>query len=65
MGSNTCRRIQLRGIAHPVEGKLFQELKAHQGMERIQGLRDEEMAICGLIMYFVKIWVKDPILDNL
>ena len=60
MGSNTCRRIQLLGIAHPVEGKLFQELKAHQGMERIRGVRDEEMAICGLIMYFCKNLGKRP-----
>ena len=60
MGSNTCRRIQLLGIAHPVEGKLFQELKAHKGMERIQGVRDEEMAICGLVMYFCKNMGKRP-----
>ena len=60
MGSNTCRRIQLLGIAHPVEGKLFQELKAHHGMERVRGLRDEEMAICGLILYFCKKLGKRP-----
>ena len=56
--------IQLLGIAHPVEGKLFQVPKVHLGMGRIRGLRDEEMAIYGLVMYFVKIWVKDPVLGN-
>ena len=54
MGSNPYRIIPLLGISHPVEGKkLFQVLKAHWGMGRIQGLRDEEMAIYGLIMYFL------------
>ena len=64
MGSNPCRIIQLLGIAHPVEGKLFQVPKIHLGMGCIRGLRDEEMAIYGLVMYFVKIWVKDLVLDN-
>ena len=50
------------GVTH--EGKLFQVPKVHLGMGRIRGLRDEEMAIYGLVMYFVKIWVKDPVLDN-
>ena len=63
MGSNPCRKILLLGIAHSVEGKLFQVLKVHLGMGCIRGLRDEEMAICGLVMYFVKIWVKDPVLE--
>ena len=63
MGSNPCRIIQLLGIAHPVEGKLFQVPKVHLGTGRIQVLRDEEMVIYGLVMYFVKkIWVKDPVL---
>ena len=64
MGSNPCRIIPLLGIAHPVEGKLFQVPKVHLGMGRIQGLRDEELAIYGLVMYFVKIWVKDLVFDN-
>ena len=64
MGSNACGIIQLLGIAHPVKGKLFQVPKVHLGMGRIRGLRDEEMAIYGLVMYFVKIWVKDLVLDN-
>ena len=65
MGSNPSRIIPLLGITHLVEGKLFQILKVHLGMGRIRGLRNEEVTICGLVMYFVKIWVKDPILDNL
>ena len=44
--------------------KLFQVPKVHLGMGHIRGLRDEEMVIYGLVMYFVKIWVKDPVLDN-
>ena len=64
MVSNPCRIIQLLGIVHPVEGKLFQVSKVHLGMGRIRGLKDEEMTIYGLVMFFVKIWVKDPVLDN-
>ena len=63
-GSNPCRIIPLLGIAHPVEGKLFQVPKVHLGMRLIRGLRDEEMTIYGLVIHFVKIWVKDPILHN-
>ena len=62
MGSNSCRIIPLLGIAHPVEGKLFQVPKVHLGMGYIQVLRDEEIVIYGLVMYFVKIRVKDPVL---
>ena len=65
MGSSHSSKIQLLGIAHPVEKKLFQVLKVHLGMGSIGGLRDEEMTIYDLVMYFVKIWVKDPVLDNL
>ena len=64
MGSNPCRIIPLLGIAHPIEGKLFQVPKVLLGMGCIRGLRDEEMAIYGLVMYFVKIWVKYHVLDN-
>ena len=60
MGSNPCRKIPLLGIAHPVEGKLFQVLKVHLGMGLIRGLRDEEMAICGFVMYFCKTLGKRP-----
>ena len=54
MRSNPYRKIPLLGIAHPVEEKLFKVLKVHLGMRCIRGLRDEEMAICGLVMYFCK-----------
>ena len=43
---------------------LFQVPKVHLGMGRIRGLRDKEMAIYGFVIFFVKIWVKDPVLDN-
>ena len=62
MGSNPCRGIQLLGIAHPVEGKLFQLLKAHQGMGRLEMKRWPHVA---LLCIFVKVWVKDPVFDNL
>ena len=65
MGSNPCRGSSLLGIAHFVDGKLFQVPKVHLRMGRIRGLRDEEMAIYGMVMYFVKIWVKDTVLNNL
>ena len=61
MGSNPCRKISLLGIVHLVEGKkLFQVLKVNLGMGRIRGLRDEEMTIYGLVMYFCKNHGKRP-----
>ena len=54
MGSNPSKKIQLLGITHPVEGKLFQVLKVYPRMGCIRGSRDEEMAIYGLIIYFCK-----------
>ena len=53
MGSNPCRIIPLLGIPYPVEGKLFQVLEVHLGIGRIRGLRDEEMAKCRLVMFFL------------
>ena len=64
MGSNPCRIIQLLSIAHLVDGILFQVPKVHLGMGCIRDLKDEEMSIYGLAMYFVKIWVKGLILGN-
>ena len=60
MWSNPCRIIPLLGIAHPSREKLFQVLKVHLGMGCIRGLRDEEMAIGGLVMYFCKNLGKRP-----
>ena len=60
MRSNPFRVIPLLGIAHLVEEKLFQVLKVHLGMGPIRGLRDEEMVICGLVMYFCKSLDKRP-----
>ena len=55
MGSSPCRIIPILGIAHPVEGKLFQVLKVHLGMGCIRGLSDEEMAYMALLCIFIKI----------
>ena len=65
MGSNPSKKIPLLGIAYPVKGKTISGTEDAPGMGRIRGLKGEEMTICGLIMYFVKIWAKDPVLDNL
>ena len=66
MGSNPCRIILLLALLTLSREKVFQVLKVHLGMGRIRGLRDEKMAICGLVMYFCKKnWVKEPVLDNL
>ena len=60
MGSNPCRIIPLLGIAHPAEGKIISGTEVHLGMGCIRGLRDEEMAICGLVIYFCKNLGKRP-----
>ena len=65
MGSNPCRIITLLGFAHPVERKIISGIEGSPGMGCIRGLRDEEKVIYGLVMYFVKIWVKGPVMDNL
>ena len=44
---------------------LFQVPKTHLGMERIRGLRGEEMAKLALSCIFVKFWVRDPVLYKL
>ena len=55
MRSNPCRKISLLGIAHPVEGKkIISGTEGHLGMGRIRGLRDKEMTIYGIVMYFLK-----------
>ena len=42
---------------------LFQVLKVHLGMGHIRCLRDKEMAIYGLVMYFCKNPGKRPIFE--
>ena len=54
MGSNPCRKILLLALLTQSGEKLFQVLKVHLGMGRIRGLRDEEIAIYGLVKYFYK-----------
>ena len=53
MGSNPCRKIHLRDIAHPVVEKYFQALEVHLVMKRIQDLSGEEKARFGFVLYFV------------
>ena len=59
MRSNPCRIISLLGIAHPVEGKIISSTEGSLGDGRHPS-RDEEMAICGLVMYFCKNLRKRP-----
>ena len=54
MGSNPSRKIPLLGIAYPVEGKTISDTEDVPGDGMHPRLRGEEMAICGLIMYFCK-----------
>ena len=65
MGSNHVGKFHYWALFTLSREKLFQVLKVHLGMGCVRGLRDEEMAICGLVMYFCKNLVKDPVLDNL
>ena len=53
MGSNPCRIIQLLGIAHPVEGTLFQEQGVFGKTTLIRG-RFEKKVDMWFGIYFVK-----------
>ena len=52
MGSSSCRRIHLLGIAHPVVGKHFQVLKVHLEVDTYEELV-EKGARYGIVMYCV------------
>ena len=60
MGSNPCRIIPLLALLTLSRENLFQVLEVHLGMGRIRGLRDEEMTIYGLVIYFGKNLGKRP-----
>ena len=60
MGSNPYSIIPLLALLTLSREKLFQVLKVHLGKGRICGLRDEEMVIYGLFMYFCKHLGKKP-----
>ena len=60
MGSNPCRIIPYWALLTLSREKLFLVLKDHLGIGRIRGLRDEEMAIYGLVMYYYKNLGKRP-----
>ena len=42
MGSNPCRRLSLLGIAHPVDGLLFQVQRVHERTALIRGLFEKK-----------------------
>ena len=54
MGSNPCRRLSLLGIAHPVEGSLFQVQGVFRKTALTKGRFSEESRIVAFIFYFVK-----------
>ena len=49
MGSNPCRIIQLLGIAHPVEGSLFQVQGVYERTTLTRGRVLEESQIVTLV----------------
>ena len=51
MGSNPCRIIQLLGIAHPVEGSLFQVHGLFGKTALIRGRFLEESRIVALMFF--------------
>ena len=57
MGSNPCRIIQLPGIAHPIEGTLFQVQEVFEKMALIKG-RFEKKADMWLWYLFCKTSVR-------
>ena len=54
MRSNPCRRLSLLGIAHPVEGSLFQVQGVYRKTALTRSRFSEESRIVALIFYFVK-----------
>ena len=49
MGSNPYRKLSLRGIAHPVEGSLFQVQGVYKRTTLIRGRVLEESRIVALV----------------
>ena len=54
MGSNPSKRLSLLGIAHPVEGSLFQVHGVFRKTTLTRGRFLEESRTMTLIFYFVK-----------
>ena len=54
MGSNPCRRLQLLGIAHPVEGPLFQVQRLYRRTTLTRARVLEESRGCGFGIRFVE-----------
>ena len=49
MGSNLCRKLSLLGIAHPVEGSLFQVQGVYRRMALTRGRVLEESRVVALV----------------
>ena len=60
MGSSPCRRIHLLGITHLIVRKHFWVLKVHPEVDTSEELVEKEARL-GIVMYFVKIWVENPV----
>ena len=54
VGSNPSRRLSLLGIAHPVEGLLFQVLGVYRRTALTRGHVLEESRIVALVLIFVQ-----------
>ena len=54
VGSNPCRKLSLLGIAHPIEGSLFQVQGVHGRTTLTRGRVLEENQVVAVIFYFVK-----------
>ena len=52
MGSNPCRKLSLLGIAHPVEGSLFQVQGVYRRTTLTRGRVLEESRIVDLVFSF-------------
>ena len=53
MGSNLCRRFSLLGIAHPVEGPLFQVQELFEKKTLFRGRLLEESRVVALMFFLV------------
>ena len=56
MGSSSCKRISLLGIADPIVGNHFQAWKVHLKVDTIDVLIGKRPGF-GLVMYFVTFWM--------
>ena len=60
-GVTLVGKIQLLGIAHPVVVKQFQVLEVRWRIKIIRDLSGEGKARFGFVLYYVKIWIENPV----